>query len=31
MVEWTANPDNPVEVGESNLEKLKGFIRNVVG
>ena len=31
MVEWTANADNPLETGKSNLEKIKGFFKSILG
>jgi len=30
-VEWTANADNPLETGKSNLEKIKGFFKSILG
>ena len=31
MVEWTANADNPLETGKSNLQKIKGFFKSILG
>lgn len=31
MVEWTANSDNPLETGKSNLQKIKGFFQSILG
>ena len=31
MVEWTADADNPLEIGKSNLQKIKGFFKSVLG
>ena len=31
MVEWTANADNPLDTGKSNLDKIKGFFKSILG
>ena len=31
MVEWTANADNPLEIGKSNMDKIKGFFKSILG
>ena len=31
MVEWTANADNPLATGKSNLQKIKGFFKSILG
>ena len=31
MVEWTADSENPLLVGESNLDKVKNFLKDLVG
>ena len=31
MVEWTANADNPLEIGQSNMDKIKGFFKSILG
>ena len=31
MVEWTANADNPLDAGKSNLDKIKGFFKSILG
>jgi len=31
MVEWTASAGNPLEIGKSNLEKIKGFFKSLLG
>ena len=31
MVEWTANADNPLSTGKSNLQKIKGFFKAILG
>ena len=31
MVEWTANADNPLDTGRSNLDKIKGFFKSILG
>ena len=31
MVEWTANADNPLDTGKSNLHKIKGFFKSILG
>ena len=31
MVEWTADTDNPLLVGESNMDKVKNFLNDLLG
>ncbi len=31
MVEWTANDENPLEQGQSNIDKIKNFIGKITG
>ena len=31
MVEWAASAGNPLETGKSNLEKIKGFFKSILG
>ena len=31
MVEWTANANNPLDTGKSNLDKIKGFFKSILG
>ena len=31
MVEWSANADNPLATGKSNLQKIKGFFKSILG
>jgi thiosulfate/3-mercaptopyruvate sulfurtransferase len=31
MVEWTANASNPLEIGQSNMDKIKGFFKSILG
>ena len=31
MVEWTASAGNALETGKSNLEKIKGFFKSILG
>lgn len=31
MVEWTADGDNPLLVGESNMDKVKNFLKGILG
>ena len=31
MVEWTDDAENPLETGKSNLQKIKGFFKSVLG
>lgn len=31
MVEWTADGDNPLLVGESNMDKVRNFLKNILG
>ena len=31
MVEWTADGDNPLLVGESNMDKVKSFLKGILG
>ncbi|MGB1934039.1 MAG: sulfurtransferase [Candidatus Puniceispirillaceae bacterium] len=31
MVEWTANAGNPLEIGQSNMDKIKGFFKSILG
>ena len=31
MVEWTADGSNPLEAGQSNMDKVKSFLKGVFG
>ena len=31
MVEWTADGDNPLLVGESNMDKVRNFLKDILG
>ncbi|MEC7558641.1 MAG: sulfurtransferase, partial [Pseudomonadota bacterium] len=31
MVEWTADGSNPLVAGESNMDKVKNFLKGVLG
>jgi hypothetical protein len=31
MVEWTADGDNPLLTGESNMDRIKSFLKGVFG
>ena len=31
MVEWTADGDNPLLAGESNMDKVRNFLKNILG
>ena len=31
MVEWTADGDNPLMVGESNMDKVRNFLKGILG